>query len=59
MQPNTRAVVAELEATSRAVLAAADAHVHDAMARVHWHRRGFLQKLTRTAGPPKPQSDQS
>ncbi len=57
MQPNTKTVTAELEATSRAILAAADAHVQDAMAKTHWRRRGFLQRLTRAAGPPEPRRD--
>ncbi len=45
--PRNRGIIDELEATSRAVLAAADAHVQDAIANVHWQRCGVLQRLTR------------
>jgi hypothetical protein len=51
-------IVEELEATSRAVLAADDAYVREAIASVHWQRRGLLQRLTRAAGPPGPRSDE-
>jgi len=44
----------ELEATSRPVLVAADAYVHDAIASVHWQQRGLLQRLTRAT----PRADQ-
>jgi hypothetical protein len=37
----------ELDASARALLAAHDAHVRDAMNSVEWERRGLLQRLTR------------
>ena len=37
----------DLEASARALLAAHDAHVRDAMNGVEWERRGLLQRLTR------------
>jgi hypothetical protein len=40
----------DLEASARALYAADDAHVHAAMDRVRWERRGLLQRLTRSAG---------
>ncbi len=51
-------IVEELDATSRAVLAADHAHVQDAITSVHWRRRGILQRLTRAAGPPESWNDQ-
>ncbi len=47
-------IMEELEATSRPVLVAADAYVHDAIASVHWQQRGLLQRLTRAT----PRADQ-
>ena len=41
----------ELEATSRAVLAAHEAHIRDATGNVRWERRGILQRLTRVDLP--------
>ncbi len=38
---------AEMEATARALLAADQADVHEAMNSVRWERRGFLRRLTR------------
>jgi hypothetical protein len=38
-----------MEATARALFAADNAHVHEAMNSVHWERRGLLQRLTRGA----------
>ncbi|MDP9293660.1 MAG: hypothetical protein M3O90_04405 [Actinomycetota bacterium] len=38
-----------MEATARALFAADNAHVHEAMNSVQWERRGLLQRLTRTA----------
>jgi hypothetical protein len=37
------------EASARALLAADNAHVHEAMDSVKWERRGILQRLTRRA----------
>jgi hypothetical protein len=37
----------DMEASAHALLAADSAHVHEAMNSVDWHRRGFLQRLTR------------
>jgi hypothetical protein len=37
------------EASARALLAADNAHVHEAMNSVTWERRGILQRLTRRA----------
>src|SRR6266540_3933213 len=37
----------QLEATSRAVVAADEAYVQEAIGSVHWERRGLLQRLTR------------
>jgi hypothetical protein len=39
----------DVEASARALLAADNAHVHQAMNSVDWERRGFLQRLTRRA----------
>ena len=39
----------EMEACRRALLAADQAHVRDAMAGFRWERRGLLQRLTRHA----------
>jgi hypothetical protein len=36
-----------MEASARALFAADNAHVHEAMNSVEWERRGFLQRLTR------------
>jgi hypothetical protein len=36
----------QLAATHRAVAAADEAHVHDALGSVRWERRGLLQRLT-------------
>jgi hypothetical protein len=41
------AVLDELEATTRVVAAAHDGHVHEAIRRVRWERRGLLQRLRR------------
>jgi hypothetical protein len=38
-----------MEATARALFAADNAHVHEAMNSVQWERRGLLQRLTRGA----------
>ncbi len=37
----------EMQASTRALLAAHDAHVQEAMRSVRWERRGLLQRLTR------------
>ncbi len=37
----------QLETTARTVVAADGARLQDALDRVHWRRRGFLQRLTR------------
>jgi hypothetical protein len=37
----------EAEANARALLAADNAHVHEAMNSVDWERRGFVQRLSR------------
>jgi hypothetical protein len=37
----------DMEASARALAAADNAHVHEAMDSVKWERRGFLQRLTR------------
>jgi hypothetical protein len=39
----------DLEASARALIAADNAYVHEAMNSVDWERRGFLQRLTRRA----------
>jgi hypothetical protein len=39
----------DVEANARALRAADNAHVHEAMNSVAWERRGFLQRLTRRA----------
>jgi hypothetical protein len=41
----TRNVAGVLEATSRAVLAADEAWLSEAMAGPHWERRGWLRRL--------------
>jgi hypothetical protein len=43
----TSTVRNDIEATGRAVVAADQAYVHDAIESVSWQRRGFLQRLTR------------
>jgi hypothetical protein len=45
--PVDTGIAAELDATSRAVLAADNAHVQAAIGSVRWRRRGLLQRLTR------------
>jgi hypothetical protein len=37
----------DMEASGRALFAADNAHVHEAMNSVDWERRGLLQRLTR------------
>ncbi len=39
----------DMEASARALYAADNAHVHEAMNSVDWERRGLLQRLTRRA----------
>jgi hypothetical protein len=39
----------DMEASARALFAADNAHVHEAMNSVDWERRGLLQRLTRRA----------
>jgi hypothetical protein len=39
-----------LEATDRALAAAHDAHVREAMREVRWERRGLLRRLVRRPG---------
>ena len=53
-QPNEAAtpdvpVRTELEASARALFAADQGHVHEAMNSVRWERRGVLQRLTHTS----------
>jgi hypothetical protein len=43
----TSTVRDDIEATGRAVVAADQAYLYDAMESVSWQRRGFLQRLTR------------
>jgi hypothetical protein len=52
-QPDTTdsAVSAELEATTRAVIAAHDGPLREAVQRVRWERHGVLQRLRRTHRP--------
>jgi len=42
----TTSIRAELAATRRAVAAADEAHVRDALGSVRWERRGPFQRLT-------------
>jgi hypothetical protein len=44
---DTAAIRADMEASARALFAADDAHVREAMNSVKWERRGLLQRLTR------------
>jgi hypothetical protein len=44
---HTQRIRDELEATTRAVLAADESDVQGAIEAVHWERRGLLQSLTR------------
>jgi hypothetical protein len=37
----------DMEASTRALVNAHEAHVRDAMSSVRWERRGLLQRLTR------------
>jgi hypothetical protein len=39
----------DVQASARALVAADNAHVHEAMNSVVWERRGLLQRLTRRA----------
>jgi hypothetical protein len=48
---NPSTIVDQLQATTRAVAAADEAYLHDAIESVSWERRGFLQRLTRPGGP--------
>ena len=41
-------VLTDMEATTRALIAADNAYVDEAMAGVRWERRGLLQRLTRS-----------
>jgi hypothetical protein len=43
----TFAIRDDIEATTRAVVAADEAYLRDAIESVSWQRRGLLQKLTR------------
>jgi hypothetical protein len=43
----------QLDATSRAVLRAHDAHVREATDSVDWERRGWLGRLTRVERAPQ------
>jgi hypothetical protein len=42
-----REILSDLEATTREVIAAADAHVLGAIESVQWKRRGLLKRLIR------------
>lgn len=53
------AIPGDLEATSRAVQAAAEAHVLKAITTSQWERRGLLQRLTRLDRPAAPMSSAS
>jgi hypothetical protein len=44
---NTSAIRDAIEATTRAVVAADEAYLHDAIETMSWQRRGLLQRLTR------------
>jgi hypothetical protein len=43
----TFAIRDDIEATTRAVVAADEAHLRDAIETMSWQRRGLLQRLTR------------
>jgi hypothetical protein len=47
--PRNLRIRGELEATSKALLAADEAYVLEALRDVHWERRGPLQRLTRAS----------
>lgn len=47
----TRDVTRELEACSRALLAADEAHLREALESVHWERRGWLGRLVHLERP--------
>jgi hypothetical protein len=49
----TRDVEQQLEATSRAVLAADSAYLREATDSVHWERRGWLGRLVRRERTPE------
>jgi hypothetical protein len=49
VKPTQTGLRGELEASARALFAADDGHTYAAMDRVHWERRGLLQRLTRSA----------
>jgi hypothetical protein len=44
---NTSGIRDAIEATTRAVVAADEAYLHDAIETMSWQRRGLLQRLTR------------
>ena len=46
MAPERRSIRAQLAATSRAMQAADQAHVLEALESVKWERRGLFQRLT-------------
>jgi hypothetical protein len=50
-KPN-RTIPEEFEAISRAVIAADEAYLQEAIQSVDWNRRGLLQRLTRADRPP-------
>jgi len=51
-QTPTPNVTKQLEATSRAFLAAHDAHLREATDSVSWERRGWLGRLTQVRRSP-------
>jgi hypothetical protein len=46
MAPERRSIRAQLAATSRAVEAADQSHVREALDSVRWERRGLFQRLS-------------
>ena len=50
-QGRTQDVAQQLEATSKAALAAHDAHLREATDSVQWERRGWLGRLARVERP--------